>query len=151
MTRPDRHSDPPPITRKQLAFLIAVPLGWAALLWFHPAVDPDSVYEDLRDQVNTYLIVHVGTLIFIGLMGVALYMLVRDLPGRAATVSRLAIGPFVLFYAAWETVIGLAIGVLVQHANDAPAARAPRRGGRHPGRRRERDRRRCRRPAGRRR
>ena len=58
-------------------------------------------------------------------MGVALYMLVRDLPGRAATISRLAIGPFVLFYAAWETVIGLAIGVLVQHANDAPAGERP--------------------------
>ena len=58
-------------------------------------------------------------------MGVALYLLVRDLPGRAATISRLAIGPFVLFYAAWETVIGLAIGVLVQHANDAPARERP--------------------------
>ena len=114
-----------PMTRGRLAFLIGVPLAWAVLLWFHPAVEPDSVYEDLRDQVDTYLIVHVGTLIFIGLMGVALYMLVRDLPGRAATISRLAIGPFVLFYAAWETVIGLAIGVLVQHANDAPAGERP--------------------------
>jgi hypothetical protein len=102
-----------------------VPLAWAALLWFHPAVDPDSVYEDLRDQVSTYLIVHVGTLIFIGLMGVALYLLVRDLPGRAATISRLAIGPFVLFYAAWETVIGVVIGVLVQHANDVPPGQRP--------------------------
>jgi hypothetical protein len=114
-----------PMTRGRLAFLIGVPLAWAVLLWFHPAVEPDSVYEDLRDQVDTYLIVHVGTLIFIGLMGVALYMLVRDLPGPAAAISRLAIGPFVLFYAAWETVIGLAIGVLVQHANDAPAGERP--------------------------
>jgi hypothetical protein len=103
MTSPDTHTDPP-ITPKRLVFLVAVPLAWGALLWFHPAVGPDSVYEDLRDQVGAYLIVHVGTLIFIGLMGVALYMLVRDLPGRAATISRLAIGPFVLFYAAdpWD-------------------------------------------------
>ena len=68
---------------------------------------------------------HVGTLIFIGLMGVALYLMVRDMPGRAAKVSRLAIGPFVLFYAAWEAVIGLAIGVLVQHGNDAPVSQRP--------------------------
>src|SRR5687767_4888720 len=120
MTSSDTHTDPPPITPKRLAFLVAVPLAWGALLWFHPAVGPDSVYEDLRDQVSAYLIVHVGTLIFIGLMGVALYMLVRDLPGRAATISRLAIGPFVLFYAAWEAIIGLAIGVLVQHGNNGP-------------------------------
>jgi hypothetical protein len=120
MAPPDARTDQPQVTRKRLAFLIGVPIAWAALLWFHPDVAPDSVYEDLRDQVGTYLIVHVGTLIFIGLMGVALWMLVRDLPGRAATISRLAIGPFVLFYAAWETVIGLAIGVLVRHANDVP-------------------------------
>ena len=71
------------------------------------------------------MIVHAGTLVFIGLMGLALYMLVRDLPGKAATISRIAIGPFVLFYGAWEAVIGLATGALVQHANDAPAGERP--------------------------
>jgi hypothetical protein len=40
-------------------------------------------------------------------------------------VSRIAIGPFVVLYAAWESVIGLAIGALVQHANDAPARQRP--------------------------
>jgi hypothetical protein len=58
-------------------------------------------------------------------MGVALYLLVRDLPGRAARVSRLAIGPFVLFCAVWEAVIGVAKGALVQHANDVPAGERP--------------------------
>ncbi len=125
MSSPDRRIELRPLTRAQIAVLVGVPLAWAVLLWFHPDVDPDRVYESLRDQVDTYLVVHVGTLVFIGLMGVALYLLVRDLPGRAATISRLAIGPFVLFYAAWETVIGLAIGVLVQHANDAPARERP--------------------------
>ena len=87
----------PRITRNALPFLIGMPLAWA-VLWFHPNVAPDDVYRDLRDEVTAYQIVHVGTLIFIGLMGVALYMLVRDLPGKAATISRLAIGPFVLLY-----------------------------------------------------
>ena len=112
-------------TRRIIAFAIGVPLAWAVLLWFHPDVDPNDVYGTLRDDVTPYLVVHVGTLIFIGLMGAALYVLVRDMPGRAARISRLAIGPFVLFYAAWEAVIGLAIGVLVQHANDAPARQRP--------------------------
>jgi hypothetical protein len=44
---------------------------------------------------------NISTLFFIGLMGMALYLLVRDLPGRAARISRLAIGVFVLFCAAW--------------------------------------------------
>jgi hypothetical protein len=112
-------------TRRLLAFTIGVPLAWAVLLWFHPDVDPNHVYADLRDDVVAYQIVHVGTLVLIGLLGLALYLLVRDLPGRAAKVSRLAIGPFVLFYAAWESVIGLAIGALVQHGNDAPARQRP--------------------------
>ena len=112
-------------TRPLLAFLIGVPLAWAVLLWFHPDVDPNHVYADLRDEVVAYQIVHVGTLVFIGLIGLALYLLVRDLPGRAARISRLAIGPFVLFYAAWESVIGLAIGALVQHGNDAPVRQRP--------------------------
>src|SRR5918994_18810 len=108
-----------------LALAIGVPLAWAVLLWFHPDVDPNHVYADLREDVVAYQVVHVGTLVFIGLIGLALYLLVRDLPGRAARISRLAIGPFVLFYAAWESVIGLAIGALVQHGNDAPVRQRP--------------------------
>jgi hypothetical protein len=117
--------DSPRLTRQQLAFALGVPLAWAVLLWFHPDVDPNHVYADLRDDVVAYQVVHVGTLVFIGLLGLALYLLVRDLPGRAAAISRLAIGPFVVFYAAYESVIGLAIGALVQHANDAPARERP--------------------------
>jgi hypothetical protein len=115
----------PRFSRLQLAWLIGVPLAWAVLLWFHPDVDRNDVYGDLRDHVVTYVIVHVGTLVFIGLMGLALYTLVRDLPGKAAAISRIAIGPFVLFYAAWEAVIGLAVGALVQHGNDVPADERP--------------------------
>lgn len=112
-------------TRPQLAFAMGVPLAWAVLLLFHPDVPPDDVYGGLQDDVTTYVIVHVGTLIFIGLMAVVLYQLVRDLPGTAARVARIAVIPFVVCYGAWETVIGLAIGALVQHANDAEPADRP--------------------------
>jgi hypothetical protein len=112
-------------TRPLIALTIGVPLAWAVLLWFHPDVDPNHVYADLRGDVVAYQVVHAGTLVFIGLLGLALYLLVRDLPGRAATISRLAIGPFVVFYAAYESVIGLAIGALVQHGNDAPVRQRP--------------------------
>jgi hypothetical protein len=112
--------DSPRFTRPVLAFAIGVPLAWAVLLWFHPNVDANHVYADLRDNVAAYQIVHIGTFAFIGLMGVALYLLVRDMPGTAAKISRLAMGPFVLFYGAYETVIGLTIGAMVQHGNDVP-------------------------------
>jgi len=58
-----------------------------------------DVYGGLRDEVTTYIIVHVGTLIFIALLGLVLYMLVKDLPGRAARIARVAVIPFVVCYA----------------------------------------------------
>ena len=110
----------PRFTRPLVAFAIGMPLAWAVALWFHPDVDPDQVLASLRDDVVAYQVVHVVTLVGIALLGLALYLLVRDMPGTAAKISRLAIGPFVVLYGAWETVVGLGVGALVQHANDAP-------------------------------
>jgi hypothetical protein len=108
------------LSRGAAAFLIATPLAWAALLLFHP-LGSGQVYDALRDQVTRWQIVHIGTLFFIGLMGVAVFLLVRDLPGRAARLSRFAAGTFVVFYGAWEAVAGLAVGALAQHTNGLPA------------------------------
>ena len=111
---------PARFTRPFVAFAIGMPLAWAVLLWFHPNVDPDDVLGSLRNDVVTYQVVHIGTLVGIGLIGLALYLLVRDMPGTAAKVSRMAIGPFVVLYGAWETVVGLGVGALVQYGIDAP-------------------------------
>ena len=80
--------DSPPLDRYRLAFLIGVPLAFAVLLLFHGAPDPDDIYGSLEGEATRYLVVHIGGLVFIGLMGLALYMLVKDLPGRAAEISR---------------------------------------------------------------
>jgi uncharacterized membrane protein YiaA len=100
--------------------LLVIPLSWAALLMFHPAPDPDDIYGSLRDEATQWLLVHVGTLLFIGLMGAALILLVSDLRGLAATVSRVAAGAFILGYGAAEAILGIAAGVLVRYANVAP-------------------------------
>ena len=42
---------PSRFSRPWLAFAIGVPLAWAVLLWFHPDVDRNHVYADLRDDV----------------------------------------------------------------------------------------------------
>jgi hypothetical protein len=82
-------------SRQRLALLIAVPLAWAVLLLFHP-LGSREMYDELRDEVTRWQVVHVGTLFFVGLMGLAVYLLVRDLPGTAARVSRWASAVFVL-------------------------------------------------------
>jgi hypothetical protein len=114
----------PRLSRQGLAFLIGVPLAWAVLLLFHPS-GSGALYDEVSDQVTKWQVVHVGTLFFIGLMGIAVYLLVRDLPGTAARVSRWAAGVFVLFYGAWEAVAGLAVGALVQYTNGLPARERP--------------------------
>lgn len=104
----------------RFTFPPVVAVAWAVLLVFHPNTQ-DDLYVALRDQVTAWLVVHVGTLVFLGLVGVGFYLLVRDLPGLAARVSRIAIGTFVLFYGAGEAVLGIATGVLVRNANNTPA------------------------------
>ncbi len=108
------------LSRGAAAFLIAAPLAWAALLLFHP-LGSGQVYDLLRDQVTRWQIVHIGTLFFIGLMGVAVFLLVRNVQSTAARVARIAAGTFVVFYGAWEAVAGLAVGALAQHTNGLPA------------------------------
>jgi hypothetical protein len=110
----------PRFTRGEIAFCLVVPIAWAILLVFHPAVG-DPVYDSLEDEATAFYVVHLGMLLFIGLIGAALYLLVRQLPGTAAQVSQLAIGPFILFYAAGEAVLGIATGVVVNHGGDVPA------------------------------
>jgi hypothetical protein len=109
------------LPRNLAAFLIGVPLAWAVLLLFHP-MGTGTLYEGLRNAVARGRIVHLGTLVFIGLIGLGLYLLVRDLPGTAARVTRIASAVFVLFYGAWEAVAGLAVPAMVQYTNGLPAS-----------------------------
>ena len=112
--------DSPRFSRDTVAFLIGVPLAWAVLLLFHPKGDSTEIYAALQDNVTAMLVVHIGTLMFIPLMAVAVYLLLRGIDGTAATVSRIALVPFVVFYGAWEALQGIATGVLAHEVNALP-------------------------------
>jgi hypothetical protein len=114
--------DSPRFSRDLLAFLIGVPLAWAVLLMFHPGGERTDVYGSARDDVTAFLVVHLGMLLFIPLMAAAVYLLLRGLEGTAAKTARLALIPFVVFYSAWETLQGIANGVLVDEVNALPQA-----------------------------
>jgi hypothetical protein len=61
-----------------------------------------------------------------GALAVGVHLMLRGLDGRAATISRLALVPFVVFFVAWEANLGIGTGMLVEYANGLPAAeRAP--------------------------
>ncbi len=106
----------------ELAFLIGVPLLWAILLLFHPGGEGDEIYVALHDNVTRFLVVHIGMMIFIPLMAVVVYLLLRGIEGTAARVSRIALVPFVVFYSAWEVLQGIGVGILVNELNGLPQA-----------------------------
>ena len=105
----------------RLSFLVVTPLALAVVLCFHPPGGP-NVYEDVRDDVDAWVFVHIVLLLFLPLIVLATYMLLDGLESRAATVSRVALLFFLAFYTAYEVTVGLGTGLLVDYANGLPAA-----------------------------
>src|SRR5918997_554393 len=101
-------------------FLVVTPLAFAAVLWFHPA-GGENVYEGVRGDAGTWLFVHAGFLFFTPLIGIAAYLLLGGATSRAATVSRVALVFFLVFYTAYEVTVGAGTAVLVDYANGLPA------------------------------
>jgi hypothetical protein len=108
------------LTRRQLAFITTVPLAWAILLLFHPVGDTTAFYPTITDSVTQWQTVHIGMMLFIPLMGGVIYVLLRGVEGRAARIGRVAILPFVLFYGAFELLVGVGTGMLVAEVDALP-------------------------------
>ena len=105
-------------TPTEIAFLVGIPLAWAVLLLFHPTGGGEAVtYADVQDQVTAWLVVHIGMMLFIPLMAVVVFVLLRGIEGTAARISRIALVPFVVFYGAYEVLLGIGAGILVQDVN----------------------------------
>jgi hypothetical protein len=110
-------------TPAEIAFLVGIPLAWAVLLLFHPTGGGEAVtYADVQDQVTPWLVVHLGMMLFIPLMALAVYLLLRDIEGTAARVSRIALVPFVVFYGAYEVLLGIGAGILVHDVSGFAAS-----------------------------
>jgi hypothetical protein len=102
-------------------FLVLVPLGLAVVLIPHPPGGED-VFEGVSPDANRWLFVHTASLLFFPLLGIAVFWLLDGLKGTAATVSRVALVFFLVFYTAYEVTVGVGTGFLVDYANDLPAA-----------------------------
>jgi hypothetical protein len=101
--------------------LVGPPLALAVILWWHPP-GGENVYAGVRDDVEAWLFVHTAFLFVTPLLGIAAFILLRGLSGLAATVSRVALVFFLVFYTAYESNVGIGTGVLVDYANGLPAA-----------------------------
>lgn len=117
---------PTSYSRAEAAFVVGVPLAWALLLLFHPTGDGDEYYPIISDSVTPWLVVHLGTMLFIPLLAAAMFVLLRGIKGTAATVSRVALVVFAIVYAAFEVTVGIGSGIIANAVNELPPAqRAP--------------------------
>jgi hypothetical protein len=103
------------------AFVIGAPLPFAALLTQHPMGGGD-MFELVSEQVGTWLTIHYAGAVFFPLMALVVWLLIRDLAGRAATIARWALPVFAVFYTVWEAVFGIAIGLIADSGNDLTGA-----------------------------
>ena len=97
-------------------FLVTAPLAFAALLILHP-VGEDSFSALAFGNTDRWLIVHVGAAVMFPLMAFVVWLLLRGVPGRAATVSRIALPVFAVSYGVWEALTGISTGIVAQQGD----------------------------------
>ncbi len=94
----------------------------------HPRPESSGIAAALAPQVGLWIAVHLANLVLIVLTGIAVWLLLEDLPGLAAAVSRCALACFVSLYSAFDGIVGVGTGILVRQTGalaglDARAAR----------------------------
>jgi len=103
------------------AFLVGAPLAFAALLTLHP-MGTGSMFDAVSENVTRWLIVHYGGAIGFPAMALVIWLLIRDLPGRAATIARCALPVYAVFYGVWEALFGIATGIIAGAGNSLSGA-----------------------------
>jgi len=96
--------------------LVGIPLVWIVVALVHPQGGGD-VYDELQDQVGLWLGVHFAQLVLSLGLAMIFWVLLAGRTGSAATVARLALPVWLVFFAAFDSVTGIASGLAVHHAN----------------------------------
>ena len=99
--------------------LLGAPLALAILEIFHPE-RPNSASEAVEQGV-WFMWFHFIQLPLIGLIALAVYLLSDGLEGRAVSVSRWAIGVFVIFFSAYDAAAGIGTGYALRNAQELSA------------------------------
>jgi hypothetical protein len=98
-------------------FAVAI-AGYIVLGAIHPAEIA------VGDATTLYIGLHLVQPLFILLLAWGTWLLVKDLPGRAARIARIAIVPYAIAYSMLDAIAGVALGQVVRYANGLSAADA---------------------------
>jgi hypothetical protein len=102
--------------------VFGTPIAFAitGLLHLVPGGDSADIYSGLRDHAALWIGIHVLQLVLILLLGVVVFWLTDGLSSTAAWVSRVAVLPYLVFYSAFDAVVGLSNGLVVRYGNGLP-------------------------------
>jgi hypothetical protein len=110
--------------RLRLLLLFGPPVLVGAVNLAHPLI-PSPVYAGVHHHLQWWIILHVINLALFPLLGLSAYVLLQDVHNLAATLSRIAIAVFVPVYAAFDALMGIGTGVLVELSLKQPPDRMP--------------------------
>jgi len=96
------------------ATIFGTPIALGTLAAIHPMMPADNL--------GTWNLIHTLQIPLVALLGISVLLMLRDIRAGVATAARLAILPWVAFFAAFDGVAGLATGALAGFAHDHPGA-----------------------------
>ena len=100
-----------------------MPVAVAVVIAGHPP-DPTTA-GDLGAATGRYISIHVALLFLLPLLGVVVWKLLEGLEGFASSLARLALAFALVFYAAFDALVGIAAGVLSRETADLGGSAAP--------------------------
>lgn len=100
----------------RLSIVFFVPLLVGLLNLMHPRVR-FPIYDGILLDVGWWITLHILNLAGFPLLGLAAYLVVKDINSVAATVAKFAIAVFVPVYSAFDALAGVGTGTLVKQVS----------------------------------
>ena len=106
--------------RLEQLLIFSAPLLVGLLNLFHPMFRP-PVYAGLIQHISWWIPLHLLNLVLFPLLGLAGYLLVKDVHNLASVIARVALVLFIPLYAAFDALAGIGTGILVRNAEHLAA------------------------------
>src|SRR6266481_440986 len=101
-----------PIVRRVI--ILGTPLVLGILDLFHPLLTT-GIYDNISHHLGWWITLHILQLPLFCLLALSVYLLLDGVQGTLATLSRVALGIFVIFYPALDAILGIGTGALVSY------------------------------------
>lgn len=92
---------------------LAAPLLWMVVALLHPEEPQDG---------DRWLFVHYAQLVLTPFLAFAVWKLLDGIRSTAATISRVALAAWMVFFSAYDATAGVATGLLARHADNLSGA-----------------------------